>query len=60
MDIQHYDHLNSWKEENGIKKSNGETIKFEGGSEYDYTAEAIKAYNEEEKRKEQNEKPKER
>ena len=39
-----YDALDSWREENGFKTTTGRTVKYEGGSEYDPTAEAIKAY----------------
>ena len=39
-----YDALDIWREENGFKTTTGRTVKYEGGSEYDPTAEAIKAY----------------
>ena len=39
-----YDALDSWREENGFKTTTGRTVKYEGGSEYDPTAEALKAY----------------
>ena len=41
---QKYDALDSWREEVGIKTSKGEVKHYEGGSEWDPTAEAIKAY----------------
>lgn len=50
---ENYDFLDSWKEENGIKNSKGEVKHYAGGSEYDPTAEAIRAYMEEQKRKAQ-------
>lgn len=48
-----YDALDSWREENGMKTTKGTVKHYEGGSEYDPTAEAIKAYIEQEKRKQQ-------
>lgn len=48
---QKYDALNSWREENGIKKPNGERIRYEGGCESDPTAEAIRRYLQEEQKK---------
>lgn len=48
-----YDSLNSWKEENGMKTSKGEIKHYAGGSEYDPTAEAIRSYMEEQKRRNQ-------
>lgn len=53
---QKYDGLDGWREEVGIKNSKGEVKHYEGGSEYDPTAEAIKAYMEAEKRKQQEDK----
>lgn len=41
---KNFDSLDGWREENGIKNSKGEVKKYEGGCEYDATAEAIKAY----------------
>lgn len=49
---QKYDALDSWREEVGIKNSKGEVKHYEGGCEWDPTAEAIKAYLEEQKKKE--------
>lgn len=46
-----YDSLDGWREEVGIKNSKGEVKHYAGGSEYDPTAEAIRAYIEEEARK---------
>ena len=51
MDNQKYDGLDSWREEVGIKTTKGETKHYEGGSEYDATADAIRAYNEEQIKK---------
>ncbi len=48
---QKYDALDSWREENGIKKPNGERIRYEGGCEDDSTAEAIRRYLQEEQKK---------
>ena len=39
-----YDALDSWREENGFKTTTGRTVKYEGGSDYDPPAEALKAY----------------
>ena len=52
---ENYDFLDSWREEVGIKNSKGETKHYSGGSEYDPTAEAIRAYLEAEKQKKQKE-----
>ena len=49
-----YDALDSWREENGFKTTTGRTVKYEGGSEYDPTAEAIKAYIMQKKMEEKN------
>jgi hypothetical protein len=51
MADQKYDSLDGWREEVGIKTSKGEVKHYAGGSEYDPTAEAIRAYIEEEARK---------
>lgn len=48
-----YDALDSWREENGMQTSRGTIKHYEGGCEYDPTAEAIRAYMEAEKRKQQ-------
>ena len=47
-----YDALDSWREENGMQTTKGVVKHYEGGCEYDPTAEAIRAYIENEKRKE--------
>ena len=44
MTNPNYDALDGWREEVGIKKSNGQTIRYEGGCEDDPTAEAIREY----------------
>ena len=44
MTNPNYDALDGWREEVGIKKSNGQTIHYEGGCEYDLTAELIREY----------------
>lgn len=49
--MENKDFLDSWREENGIKNSNGEVKHYEGGCEYDATAEAIRQYMLEEERK---------
>lgn len=49
----HYDSLDGWREEVGIKTSKGEIKHYAGGCEYDPTAEAIRAYMQEEERKKQ-------
>lgn len=48
---QKYDALDSWREEVGIRTTKGEVKYYEGGSEYDPTAEAIRRYMEQERRK---------
>lgn len=42
--MENKDFLDSWREEVNIKNSNGDIKRFEGGCEYDPTAEAILAY----------------
>lgn len=42
--MENKDFLDSWREENGMKNSKGEVKHYAGGSEYDPTAEAIRAY----------------
>ena len=44
MTNPNYDALDGWREEVGIKKSNGQTIHYEGGCEYDPMAEAVMEY----------------
>lgn len=53
---QKYDALDGWREEVGIKTTKGEIKHYEGGCEWDPTAEAIRAYMEAEKRKQQQDK----
>ena len=50
-----YDGLDSWREENGMKTTKGETKHYEGGSEYDPTYEAILEYERQQKLKKQQE-----
>lgn len=50
MANENYDFLDGWREEVGIKTRKGEVKCYAGGSEYDATAEAIRAYMEHEKR----------
>ena len=50
-----YDGLDGWREENGFKNSKGETLHYEGGSEYDPTYEAILAYERQQKLKQEKE-----
>lgn len=54
----HYDSLDGWREEVGIKTSKGEIKHYAGGCEYDPTAEAIRAYMQEEERNKQSEETK--
>jgi len=54
-----YDGLDSWREENGMRTTKGTVKHYEGGCEYDPTYEAIKAYEEEQKRKQAKNKPEE-
>ena len=53
--MENKDFLDSWREEVGIKNSKGEVKHYEGGSEYDPTVEAIKAYLREEELKKKRE-----
>ena len=58
---KYYDYLDGWREDVGIKNSKGEVKRYEGDSEYDPTAEAIKAnIREEERRKKEQEQELER
>lgn len=50
---QKYDALDSWREEVGIKTTKGEIKHYEGGCEYDETAEAIRAYLEAQKKQQE-------
>lgn len=52
---QKYDSLDGWRESVGIKNSKGVVKHYAGDCEYDPTAEAIRAYEEEQKRKKQQE-----
>ena len=51
LDNPKYDSLNGWREEVGIKNYKGEVKHYEGGCEYDPTAEAIMAYMREQEAK---------
>ena len=51
MTDKRFDSLDGWRQEVGIKTSNGEVRHYAGGCEYDATAQAIMEYEREQARK---------